>query len=377
MGRRSRGITCCTDGSKVVDRVYKGKRIYARLGKVAIEEAEKFLASAIAEIEAGRGGRERTFREGGIRYIEHLEQQGARRVEDVARHLMVLDPWIGHLKLREVCDDALTKFIKSEHMKELSPTTTKRRLEVVRRVLVLASRSWRDEGVPWLRYAAPIISMPTLNPRKPSPLSWDEERRIVSRLPRLNADMLVFSANTGTREQDVCGLCWAWEQWVPELARSVFVIPGSLVKNGEDRLIVLNRIAQSIVESRRGMHEEFVFSYRGNQLRSMHNSAYQRARREEGLSHVRVHDWKHTFGRRLRAAGVSLEDRQVLLGHKNGSVTTHYSIPELKSLVEAADSVLSTRDTTILTVSEVLQRKVTQNSRSTIAGPQNIKSQSM
>jgi integrase len=29
---------------------------------------------------------------------------------------------------------------------------------------------------------------------------------------------------------------------------------------------------------------------------------------------IRVHDLKHTFGRRLRAAGVSFEDRQDLLG---------------------------------------------------------------
>ncbi len=34
----------------------------------------------------------------------------------------------------------------------------------------------------------------------------------------------------------------------------------------------------------------------------------------EGFRRVRVHDLKHTFGRRLRAAGVSFEDRQDLLG---------------------------------------------------------------
>ncbi len=37
---------------------------------------------------------------------------------------------------------------------------------------------------------------------------------------------------------------------------------------------------------------------------------------------VRVHDLKHTFGRRLRAAGVSFEDRQDLLGHRAGRITT-------------------------------------------------------
>jgi integrase len=42
----------------------------------------------------------------------------------------------------------------------------------------------------------------------------------------------------------------------------------------------------------------------------------------EGFRRVRVHDLKHTFGRRLRAAGVSFEDRQDLLGHKSGRITT-------------------------------------------------------
>ncbi len=54
-----------------------------------------------------------------------------------------------------------------------------------------------------------------------------------------------------------------------------------------------------------------------------------RARTIAGLSQIRVHDLKHTFGRRLRAAGVGFEDRQDLLGHKSGRITTHYSQVEL------------------------------------------------
>jgi len=48
---------------------------------------------------------------------------------------------------------------------------------------------------------------------------------------------------------------------------------------------------------------------------------------------------KHTFGRRLRAAGVSFEDRQDLLGHKSTRITTHYSAAELRSLWEAVNKV--------------------------------------
>jgi len=63
------------------------------------------------------------------------------------------------------------------------------------------------------------------------------------------------------------------------------------------------------------------------------------ARKEAGLPQVRVHDLKHTFGRCLRAAGVSFEDRQDLLGHRSGRITTHYSAAELSRLIEAADGV--------------------------------------
>lgn len=38
----------------------------------------------------------------------------------------------------------------------------------------------------------------------------------------------------------------------------------------------------------------------------------------------------HTYAIRLRAAGVSHEDRQDLLEHSNGSMTTHYSHTEIR-----------------------------------------------
>ncbi len=58
----------------------------------------------------------------------------------------------------------------------------------------------------------------------------------------------------------------------------------------------------------------------------------------------------HTFGRRLRAAGVSFEDRQDLLGHKNGRITTHYSNAELNNLIQAANKVCETEQGTRLTL---------------------------
>jgi len=165
--------------------------------------------------------------------------------------------------------------------------------------------------------------------------------------------MALFKVNTGCREQEVCSLCWDWEVKVPELDTSVFIIPNEFVKNGEDRLVVLNRVASSVVKGQRGQHPEYVFTYKGRRVTRMHNTAWKRARREaasryekvfgkpcpSGFMHIRVHDLKHTFGRRLRAAGVSFEDRQDLLGHRSSRITTHYSAAELQNLIKATNRV--------------------------------------
>ena len=67
--------------------------------------------------------------------------------------------------------------------------------------------------------------------------------------------------------------------------------------------------------------------------------AWKRARTAVSLPRFRVHDLKHTFGRRLRSATVSLETRKALMGHKDSDITTHYSAAEIGELIEAAERV--------------------------------------
>jgi integrase len=103
--------------------------------------------------------------------------------------------------------------------------------------------------------------------------------------------------------------------------------------------IVLNKVAESVVNTLRSEHGSHEFSCRSKPVKRMLNGAWLRARHRVGSSQVRVHDLKHTFGRRLRAAAVGFEDRQDLLGHRSGRITTHYSAAELSGLTEAANRV--------------------------------------
>jgi integrase len=133
--------------------------------------------------------------------------------------------------------------------------------------------------------------------------------------------MALFVLNTGARDAAVCGLRWQWEVRSPDLRYSIFVVPKDAVVEGKgkvrgavkgrkrDRVLVLNRVSQSIVDARRGKHPTHVFAYRGHPLQTLRNTAWQRGRKKAGLEDphlhdLRVHDLRHTVGMRLREANV-------------------------------------------------------------------------
>lgn len=304
-----------------------------------------------------------TWRDAATHY---LTTETKRSLSRDAQDLAALDAWIGDAPLDRVHLATLQPYIDARLSAGVKVATVNRALAIVRRILNLAARLWRHpNGMAWLA-TAPMIRLlkpPADGTRKPYPLTWDEQDMLFAALPGHLERMAMFKVNTGTREQEVCGLRWAWEVQLPALRTSAFIIPGEHTKNGQDRLVVLNREAKAVIESVRGQHDEFVFTV--EQVRDgeperhpvtrILNSGWKRARRDAarayteatglpapaGFAKVRVHDLKHTFGRRLRAAGVSFEDRQDLLGHKSARVTTHYSAAEIGALIEAANKALS------------------------------------
>ena len=158
----------------------------------------------------------------------------------------------------------------------------------------------------------------------------------------------------------------------PEIQRSVFVLPAVRNKNRQARVVILNDAAQAIVERKRGQHPVYVFTWlndQGERHRTgrMRNTGWVNARNRaadeypavfgteapDGFRDLRAHDLRHTFGRRLRAAGVSKEDRKGLLGHKSRDVTTDYSSAELMSLVKAANLIIRSKASPTLTVLRV------------------------
>ena len=338
-----------------IDKKVKGHgRVAESCGTTELAEAERYLAFRLNEIRQAivYGVRPtRTFQQAAIKYL--AENQQTKRLERYVYAFERVMPHIGHLSLNRIHNDTLAKYRRARRADGVSAGTINKELSCVRRVLNLAARVWRhDNGMSWLD-APPLIEMEQGPARKPYPLSWEEQDRLFRELPAHLQRIALYKVNTGCRKQEVLQLRWSWEVQVPELGTSVFILPSNdqfQTKNSQERIVVLNSFARRVVEEQRGKHPEFVFTYKGRPTKSILNSGWKDARERAGLPDVRVHDLRHTFGHRLRAAGVSYEDRQDLLVHKSDRITTHYSAPDVARLIEAAEKVCVRRPNTVLRI---------------------------
>ncbi|MEZ1729059.1 tyrosine-type recombinase/integrase [Pseudomonas aeruginosa] len=367
-----------------VDKVVRGQRLQESTGTSNREEAEQYLIHRLEKLRQEKVygiRRVRSWREAATRYL--MEYKDMPSIGLAAIYLEQLDPYIGDLPLTHVDDESLSPYIKDKLKPSrastgkvkpgVTPRTVNIALEKVIRILNLCARKWRDEEKrPWLDTVPMINKLDEKRSRRPPyPLSWEEQSLLFSELPDHLRRMALYKVNCGSREQEVVKLRWDWEIPAPELDTSVFLIPsdfggrdkGSGVKNGEERLVVLNTVAKSVIEGQRGLDPVWVFPYgmpdrngKATPVHRMNDSAWKKARiraakkyqerflrpAPKGFASIRIHDLKHTFGRRLRAAGVTEEDRRALLGHKNGSITSHYSAAELGKLIDEANKISAT-----------------------------------
>lgn len=295
MGEKNRRMPGLIKRGKIwhIDKRIRGQRFCESCGTTQFEEAQRYL---VRRLEIHRQATvyglrpPRTFDEAAARFVkEHLHK---RSLEDDIGHLKKLMPYIGGLGLASVHRGTLQGFIEARIGEGVKAQTINHSLQLIHRILHLAATEWVDEyGLSWLQTAPKIKLLPKTDVRKPYPLDWAEQSRLFEYLPSHLKAMALFAVNTGCRDQEICHLRWSWE--IPTLSMpvgSVFLIPATRVKNGEERLVILNKIARAVVEGQRGKHPQWVFAYQNRPLSRMLNRSWQQARLKADLMQVRVHD---------------------------------------------------------------------------------------
>lgn len=369
-----------------IDKRVNGVRIVESTGTGSLDEAEKYLNHRVQQIRSASiyGERlEHTFEEAAARYLR--ENMSKKSIGDDASRLKGLLPFIGKLLLSDIHDGTMQPYIDDLQRRGRKSKTVNNGLEIVRRILKKAAGKWRDEltGKTWIAGVPVIENVDWKDARNPYPISWKEQNFIMTELVGHLQEPVLFALNTGCREKEICELRWEWEVQIPELETSVFILPDWVTKNNEERVVVLNSVARSVVDAQRGKHPARVFTcpqgnkkrgtYRLEPLKKIYNSAWTGARERAadkyeqemlepahwGYRNLRVHDLRHTFGRRLRAAGVNKETRSALLGHKTGDITTHYSQAEVQELIDAVAKIVgnNSRKTHAMTLLRAVGRQ--------------------
>lgn len=278
--------------------------------------------------------------EGLVPYIlSGTKRSLGRDVQD----LRLVLPTIGDLALHQVHDGTLAAFVEARLADGKAAGTINRTIAMVRRILTLAARVWRDEyGLTWLE-TTPLLTMQRGPKRQGHILSYEEQGRLLAQLPGHLSEMALYGLHTGCRQGEITALQWEW--LMEKDGIRYVVVPGNMTKNGESRPVVLNRVAATVVDVCRGRHPTHVFTYkpRGNRpyrpVDRLRNTAWRRARAAVGLPGLQVHDLRRTFATRLRDGGVPKWTVSACLGHKNGDVTELYALPTLREL-RAAVQVL-------------------------------------
>ncbi|MDH5216832.1 MAG: tyrosine-type recombinase/integrase [Gammaproteobacteria bacterium] len=355
------------DGEQyIIDKTHKRIRIFKRTGTGNRQEALDILDREKLRInEAIEKGisKRRTLADGILKFFDTATHKSIQADITNAKHFARC-PGVLELPLDKVHDATLRPYIAMRQKEGIRNSTITRELKLVVRTLNKAARVWRDEltGKPWLECAPPKITMPvdthkTKNrTKKTYPLSWDEQNRFFSLLHVQLQRMAIVAVNTGKRDQEICGMRWQDEQHLKAINKSVFVVWEDRSKNGEPTVMIPNSLAMKAINAQRGLHSVYVWpSIKGLDcpVYKMRSKAWVKAWKEAGLPSVDEHttgphNLRHTCGRRLRAAGVSIETRKDILGHRSGDITTHYSMAEFKELFDAVELITQRNDGIIL-----------------------------
>lgn len=195
-----------------IEKTVSGIKLYESTGETELEQAELYLAMRVQQIRSVLvyGDKlERTFDTAAARYIEEYEHK--RSLDRDITTLKAVVPFIGDMPLRQVHNGTLESYIKARKATGISAGTLNRDMAVIRRILNLSAKLWRDDqGRPWLD-TVPMLPIIQGAKRKPRPISQAEEQRIIKGLPQYLADMVLFALHTGLRDQELCGLKWDHE----------------------------------------------------------------------------------------------------------------------------------------------------------------------
>jgi integrase len=147
-----------------------------------------------------------------------------------------------------------------------------------------------------LRRAARLNKAPfvRLYPEPSRRVRWllpEQAKILMELLPKHQCHAMLFALSTGLRAGNVLGLRWNQV----DLNRRVCWLFGDQTKNGEDLSVSLNDKAIFVLNIRKGIDADWVFTYQGKPVKRLTTKAWYKALKLAGIRNFRWHDLRHTW----------------------------------------------------------------------------------
>jgi integrase len=269
-------------------------------------------------------------------YVKSYKRSWDTDESMIRTHLV---PQLGHFHMSVLKPPDVAVFVEYMKAKQYALGTCNRALVLLRYGFVLAVR-WGVISAD----ANPMKHIKNLadDNKIEHFLTNDQAKELLFEIKKSENEMLqwivLFLLYTGARKREVLEAKWSDF----DLERRSWRIPKT--KSGKVRHVPLSDHALGVlkaVKTKYG-HHAFVYAFANEVTGLPYVSifySWDAARTRAGLSHLRIHDLRHSFASFLVNAGRSLYEVQEILGHADIRTTSRYAHLSRERLQEAVESV--------------------------------------
>ncbi len=311
-------------------RLPNGKRIRKSVGtKKQAEEVEKKITAEIVEGKWGiREKKDVSFDELAEEYLLYAEANKAASTfyTDKCRIQGHLLPYFGNTLISRITPQMLDTYKQMRVREGASNNTVNHDLTNLSHMLRMSIRwGYIDRNV------VSLVDKMKVPKRSPRFLHQEEIRRLAEAAMGSHIYPLIMTAlHTGMRKAELFNLQWADIDFDNH---TVTIQPKDdwHTKNYKPRSLQLTPALYAVLREhldtklRHGVRSEYVFTYKGRQLKSNIKRSFTTVLRNAGLEEVSLHTLRHTFASQLVMAGVPLREIQELMGHQSFETTLQYT----------------------------------------------------
>jgi integrase len=272
-------------------------------------------------------------------YVGDRKVAGLRSCYDAKFRLGILRDFFGVRRLREITHSDLEKFriarlgTETKHGKQRSIATVNRELGILRRVFnVAVANGWIHRSP--FTMGKSLISVGDEKPRERI-LTLEEEACLLAACTGWRAHLrpiLICALDTGMRRGELFKLVWSDVDFYNKL----ITIRAFNTKTMRQRQVgMTERLAHelAILYAQNPDPEALLFGIGSTK------GAWNKVRRQAGVTDLRFHDLRHTYATRLVSKHLPLSEVGRVLGHTQPTMTYRYTNLTVETARRAAEAL--------------------------------------